>query len=120
MQIDEKFRIENDENNFKLVEVRIRGENAKEAGAERLVVQGYYGNLKSALEGYLRYSLRDHLPDEAQAIMDKLDELDRRVLHFCKRIAVHKGIDINLEDIEPTTSTSSEDIDDSDNGPDPE
>lgn len=101
MQLDEKYRIKNDENNFTLVEVRIRGEQAKNAGEEREVAIGYYGNLKAALEGYVRNSLRTELPEDIQPIMDKLILIERNIEHFCKKIAVHKGIDINLDSVEP-------------------
>lgn len=110
MQLDDVYRIKNDENNFTLVEVRIRGEKAKNAGEEREVTVGYYGNLKAALEGYVRNSLRSDLPEEAQMIMDKLNQLDKNIEIFCKKIAVHKGIDINLDAVEPDPIYEEDDI----------
>lgn len=101
MFIDDKYLINNDENNFRLAEIKVRGSEAKNPGEERLVVQGYYGDLSSALKGYLKYSLRNDFPEDVSEIYSKLQEIEKNIEIFCKKIAVHKGVDINLERVEP-------------------
>lgn len=101
MQIDERYLINNDENNFRLAEIKVRGAEAKNPGEERLVVQGYYGDLSSALKGYLKYSLRNDFPEGVDEVYNKLQEIEKNIEVFCKKIAVYKGIDINLDIVEP-------------------
>ncbi len=112
MNIDEKYLINNDENNFRLAEIKVRGAEAKNPGEERLVVQGYYGDLSSALKGYLKYSLRNDFPEGVDEIYNKLQEIEKNIEVFCKKIAVHKGIDINLDIVEPDSFTNIVELED--------
>jgi hypothetical protein len=100
MKIDNNYSIENDESNFKLVEIRIKGENSKNSGEERAVVLGYYGYLDAALKGYMKYALRNDLPKEAEAVLLKLNEIELNIETFCKKLSVFKGNDINLKAVE--------------------
>jgi hypothetical protein len=105
MKLDEQYSILNDENNFKLIEHKIKGEKAKNIGEGREVVQGYYGTLEAALTGYIKHSTRSDLPEDIQALSDKLDSIKTNIERFCKSIAVYKGRDIDLNSIESEDTT---------------
>ena len=58
VKIDEQFGISTDENIFILYEVKTKGKESKDFGAEYESTIGYFGTLPKALEGYLKHSLR--------------------------------------------------------------
>ena len=78
MEIDDKFFIDTDENNYRLNEIKITGSKSKNAGETYTIIQGYYGSLESALKGYVRISMRE-LPDSVQGVVDKLKEIEQKI-----------------------------------------
>lgn len=98
MKISENYFIESDENNFKLLEIRIKGDKSKKAGDEREVVLGYYGTLENALKGYLKHKIRHDLntEDDIESFFEKLDIIHNDIKLFCNSLDVYKSKDINL------------------------
>lgn len=58
IDLDNVYSIKSDENNFILVENRVKGKDSINAGEAYEVSVGYYGSLSSALNGYVKNYLR--------------------------------------------------------------
>lgn len=86
IRLDDKYVITTDENNFTLCQIKIKGTDSENAGEEYFVSVGYYGNLKSALCGYLKYSLKKD-SETVKSIDDlfkRLDEIETNILKLNK------------------------------------
>jgi hypothetical protein len=86
IRLDDKYVITTDENNFTLCQIKIKGTDSENAGDEYFVSVGYYGNLKSALSGYLKYSLKKD-SETVKSIDDlfkRLDEIETNILKLNK------------------------------------
>ena len=86
IRLDDKYVITTDENNFTLCQIKIKGIDSENAGDEYFVSVGYYGNLKSALSGYLKYSLKKD-SETVKSIDDlfkRLDEIETNILKLNK------------------------------------
>lgn len=84
IRLDDKYVITTDENNFTLCQIKIKGTDSENAGDEYFVSVGYYGNLKSALSGYLKYSLKKD-SETVKSIDDlfkRLDEIETNILQL--------------------------------------
>ena len=58
IDLDNVYSIKSDENNFILIENRVKGKDSANAGEAYEVSVGYYGSLSSALNGYVKNYLR--------------------------------------------------------------
>ena len=58
IDLDNVYSIKSDENNFILVENRVKGKDSANAGEAYEVSVGYYGTLPAALNGYVKNYLR--------------------------------------------------------------
>ena len=86
IRLDYKYVITTDENNFTLCQIKIKGTDSENAGDEYFVSVGYYGNLNSALSGYLKYSLKKD-SETVKSIDDlfkRLDEIETNILKLNK------------------------------------
>ena len=86
IRLDDKYVITADENNFTLCQIKIKGTDSENAGDEYFVSVGYYGNLNSALSGYLKYSLKKD-SETVKSIDDlfkRLDEIETNILKLNK------------------------------------
>ena len=86
IRLDDKYVITTDENNFTLCQIKIKGTDSENAGDEYFVSVGYYGNLKSALSGYLKYSLKKD-SETVKSIDDlfkRLDKIETNILKLNK------------------------------------
>lgn len=86
IRLDDKYAITTDENNFTLCQIKIKGTDSGNAGDEYFVSVGYYGNLKSALSGYLKYSLKkdSETVKSIDDIFKRLDEIETNILKLNK------------------------------------
>lgn len=81
LMIDEKIGISSDENNFILFEIKVRGKDSKEAGAEFESTLGYYGTLQAALKGYAKYSVRHSDVKGMKELMAQLDAIEKAIIN---------------------------------------
>ena len=58
IDLDNVYSIKSDENNFILVENRVKGKDSANVGEAYEVSVGYYGTLPVALNGYVKNYLR--------------------------------------------------------------
>lgn len=58
IDLDNVYSIKSDENNFILVENKVKGKDSVNVGEAYEVSSGYYGSLQAALNGYVRNYLR--------------------------------------------------------------
>lgn len=58
IDLDNVYSIKSDENNFILVENKVKGKDSANVGEAYEVSIGYYGSLQAALNGYVRNYLR--------------------------------------------------------------
>ena len=58
IDLDSVYSIKSDENNFILVENRVKGKDSVNVGEAYEVSIGYYGSLQAALSGYIKNYLR--------------------------------------------------------------
>lgn len=58
IDLDSVYSIKSDENNFILVENRVKGKDSVNVGELYEVSIGYYGSLPAALSGYIKNYLR--------------------------------------------------------------
>mgnify|MGYP003402492634 FL=1 len=58
IDLDNVYSIKSDENNFILVENRVKGKDSVNVGEAYEVSIGYYGSLSVALSGYIKNYLR--------------------------------------------------------------
>lgn len=58
IDLDSKYSIKTDENNFVLIETKIKGNESKKAGEVYESTVGYYGTLEQCLKGYVKNYLR--------------------------------------------------------------
>lgn len=86
IRLDDKYVITTDENNFTLCQIKIKGTDSENAGDEYFVSVGYYGNLKSALSGYLKYSLKkdNETVKSIDDLFKRLDEIETNILKLNK------------------------------------
>ena len=78
LMIDEKFGISSDDNQFVLFELKVRGEAAKDAGAEFDSPLGYYGTLQASLKGYAKYSVRHSDVKGLKELKAQLDAMKKQ------------------------------------------
>lgn len=78
LKIDSDYIITSDENNFILSNVYLSGDKSKNPGEEKVKTIGYYGSLESALNGYVKISLRN-LEGDLLNVINKLDELKESI-----------------------------------------
>ena len=81
IELDGNFRIKTDENNFILYTIEFYGKDSKNEGDTYEKVQGYYGNLNSALKGYLKHNLRKHCDniDSIHMLIAKLESIENKI-----------------------------------------
>ena len=58
IDLDNVYSIKSDENNFILVENRVKGKDSVNVGEAYEVSIGYYGSLQEVLSGYIKNYLR--------------------------------------------------------------
>lgn len=81
MQINDKWKIEADTNNIILLEAHtITGEGrgrttTKKIGEVYWTPAGYYGTVKSALEGLIRREIKGSGLKDLETVVKKIDEL---------------------------------------------
>lgn len=81
MMIDEKYGISSDDNQFILFELKVRGEAAKDAGAEFDSPLGYYGTLQASLKGYAKYSVRHSDVKGMKELRAQLDAIEKAIMN---------------------------------------
>jgi hypothetical protein len=107
INLDENYKIYTDKNNFILVEIKKKGEDAKNPGEEREVLVGYYGTLEFALKGYINHNIKNDLPDEILTLLNTLQTLYKNIENTFK-----DKILIDKESYIKQVKSNNEDIDD--------
>lgn len=76
IDLDNGYSIKSDENNFILVENRVKGKDSVNVGELYEVSIGYYGSLPAALNGYVKNYLRknDNISN-IEELMEAINEL---------------------------------------------
>ena len=81
MMIDEKYGITSDDNQFILFELKVRGEAAKDAGAEFDSPLGYYGTLNMAIRGFSKYATSQSEAKGLKEFVAKLDAIEKAIMN---------------------------------------
>lgn len=76
IDLDNVYSIKSDENNFILVENRVKGKDSVNVGEAYEVSIGYYGSLQAALNGYVKNYLRKNEDiSNIQELIEAVNEL---------------------------------------------
>lgn len=77
--LDENFALESEAYNFMLMARSTKGENSKDAGAERRTVVGYYYRLDHALEAYAAKALKGVSSPDLASLAAEVRRVDESV-----------------------------------------
>ena len=87
--LDETFAIQADDNQYILVERKIRGEESKNVGEEYYQTLGYYGIISTALDGLVKTIMRRKVQESDMMLPDAVNELraiEQRCTDWAKRL----------------------------------
>lgn len=97
IQIDDKYSLQTDQEQYILQERKEAGQTAKEPGKEYIVNIGYYMRLQAALNAYLERKVRGSKAETITELLDDVHKARETIEEFCHEvIGKHKVIDKEL------------------------
>ena len=98
IQIDSKYSLRSDQDQYILMEHKIAGDNSKEPGKEYTVNAGYYVRLKSALNAYLDKKIKGSNATTINELLEDVHKARKCIEQFCYYvIEQNKVVDNDLK-----------------------